>query len=390
MEQTEPGTAPESALESARRLFFEGLAALQAGRLEDAERAFLASLEAVPGRPSTLLNLATTRLRMHRPVEAIAAVDAVLAAQPGDVDALAVRAMSLARLGLQEQALAAYDRVLEADPHLAEMWSQRGSLLREMGRLDEAAQAYEQARARGDDNALTGYFLAAVARGETPLAAPPRYIESLFDDYAIEFDQHLVGVLGYRAHATLVENMPERATRRFASALDLGCGTGLCGPLVKPHATRLVGVDLASRMLEQARALGVYDELVHAELIAWLAANRERFDLIVSADVLIYIGDLEPLFAGARRALAPGGMFCFSIELGAGSDDGASFTLQPSLRYTHAERYIAELATRHGFATLRALRAPIREDQKQSVAGAYFYLSVGEAAGEAAPPVGRM
>lgn len=312
---------------------------------------------------------------MHRPVEAIAAADAVLAAEPGDLDALAVRAMALARLGLHEQALAAYDRVLEADPHQAGMWSQRGSLLREMGRLDEAGQAYEQARSRGDDAELNGYFLAAVARGAPPLTAPPRYVEGLFDDYAIEFDEHLVGVLGYRAHIVLAENLPDRATRRYASALDLGCGTGLCGPLVKPHATRLTGVDLASRMLEQARALGVYDVLAHAELIDWLAANRERFDLVVSADVFIYIGDLEPVFAGVRRALAPGGVFCFSIELGAEGSDAAGFTLQSSLRYTHAERHIGELASRHGFAIARTLRAPIREDQKQTVDGAYYYLT---------------
>ena len=117
MEPVTPGRPePAAAFESAKRLFFEGLAALQAGRLEDAERAFVASLEAVPGRVSTLLNLGTTRLRMHRPIEAIAAADAVLAAQPGDIDALGIRAIALARMGLQEQALAAYDRVVEGAP----------------------------------------------------------------------------------------------------------------------------------------------------------------------------------------------------------------------------------------------------------------------------------
>jgi len=88
-----PPASPE-AFESAKRLFFEGLAALQAGRLEEAEHAFVASLSAVPGRVSTLLNLGSTRLRLHRPVEAIAAADAVLAAEPGDVDAHAIRAIA--------------------------------------------------------------------------------------------------------------------------------------------------------------------------------------------------------------------------------------------------------------------------------------------------------
>lgn len=382
MEQSPPAAEPGSAFESAKRQFFEGLAALQAGRFEEAEQAFLASLEAVPGRVSTLLNLGTTRLKLHRPVEAIAAADAVLAAEPGDVDALAIRAMALARLGLHDHALATYDRLLEADPRLAEMWSHRGSLLREMGRLDEAAEAYAQARARGDGGELNDYCLAAVAGGTPPVAAPPRYIEGLFDDYSSEFDAHLVGVLGYCAHIVLAANLPE-PDRRFGSALDLGCGTGLCGPLVKPRADRLTGVDLAGRMLEQARALGVYDRLERAELVAWLEANLETFDLIVSADVFIYIGDLERLFAGARRALATGGVFCFSIELaasgsGSGSDSdgaGTGFALQPSLRYTHGAGYIRELATRHAFAVERSLHAPLRQDRQQTVDGMYFYLT---------------
>jgi len=374
MEQVPPGTPAGPAFESARQLFFEGMAALKAGRLEEAERAFVASLEAVPGRVSTLLNLGSTRLRMHRPVEAIAAADAVLAAEPGDVDALGIRAIALARMGLQEQALAAYDRVVAAEPRLAAMWSQRGSLLREMGRLDEAKASYAEARARGDDSALTDYFLAGVAGGTPPPAAPPDYVEGLFDDYAAEFDAHLVGVLAYKGHTLLAEHLPE-PERRFASTLDLGCGTGLCGSVLKPRTNRLTGVDLAGGMLDRARALGVYDRLERAEAVAWLEANAETFDLIVSADVLVYIGDLDRLFAAARRALARGGLFAFSIELATNGDDGPPFALQPSLRYTHSARYIRELAARHGFAVVRSVQVAMREDRREPVDGIYFYLT---------------
>jgi predicted TPR repeat methyltransferase len=331
MEQVPPGTPAGPAFESARQLFFEGMAALKAGRLEEAERAFVASLEAVPGRVSTLLNLGSTRLRMHRPVEAIAAADAVLAAEPGDVDALGIRAIALARMGLE-------------------------------------------ARARGDDSALTDYFLAGVAGGTPPPAAPPDYVEGLFDDYAAEFDAHLVGVLAYKGHTLLAEHLPE-PERRFASTLDLGCGTGLCGPLLKPRTNRLTGVDLAGGMLDRARALGVYDRLERAEAVAWLEANAETFDLIVSADVLVYIGDLDRLFAAARRALARGGLFAFSIELATNGDDGPPFALQPSLRYTHSARYIRELAARHGFAVVRSVQVAMREDRREPVDGIYFYLT---------------
>lgn len=373
MSEVPGSTTPEATFELAKRHFFEGLAALQADRLEDAERAFLASLEAVPGRISTLLNLGTTRLRMHRPVEAIAAADAVLAAQPGDVDALAIRAVALARMGLHPQALAMYDRIVAAEPRLAEMWSQRGSLLREMGRLEEAAASYAEARKRGGDTELNDWFLAGVGAAEVPAAAPSAYVERLFDDYATDFDEHLVEVLGYRGHQLLVENLPRFAERRFASALDLGCGTGLCGPLLAPHVDRLVGVDLAGGMLERARALGVYDRLDRAEVVAWLEASRERFDLIVAADVLVYIGDLAPLFAAARRALADDGVFGFSIERQAGDED-APFSLQANMRYAHSARHVRELAARHGFTVVHELEATMREDRREAVLGIYFYL----------------
>jgi predicted TPR repeat methyltransferase len=104
--------------------------------------------------------------------------------------------------------------------------------------------------------------------------------------------------------------------------------------------------------------------------------NAESFDLIVSADVLVYIGDLERLFTGARRALARDGVFAFSIELAASGDGGPPFALQPSLRYNHSDRYIGELAARHGFAVVRSVRAAMREDRHEAVDGVYFYLTV--------------
>ena len=127
-------------------------------------------------------------------------------------------------------------------------------------------------------------------------------------------------------------------------------------------------------MLERARLLDVYDRLERAEAVAWLEANEERFDLIVSADVLVYIGDLERLFAGARRALVNDGLFAFSIELSPEGDEGPPFALRPSLRYVHSARYIRELAARHGFEVVRSVQETMREDRREAVRGIYFYL----------------
>lgn len=360
--------------ESAAALFLDGVAAFNAGRFEDAERLFVASLDIVPERPSALLNLAATRLKLQRPVDAIAAADVLLAVQPDHVEALQARAGALASLGLHEHALDVYDGVLALDPSLADAWSQRGGVLREAGRLVEAAQAFEQAIARGGDAELNGYFLAAVRGGIAPPTAPAPYIEELFDDYSPSFDEHLVGGLGYRAPSVLADALSALDARRYGSALDLGCGTGLCGALVKPRADRLTGVDLSRHMLDQADARAIYDRLEQAEIVAWLATNREAFDLVVCTDVLIYIGDLSPVFDGVRRALAAGGVFCFSVE----RDDSESkdFSLLPSLRYAHSERYLRELASRHGFAVAQLLHAPLRKEERRTIAGLYGCLTM--------------
>jgi len=136
-------------------------------------------------------------------------------------------------------------------------------------------------------------------------------------------------------------------------------------------ADRLDGVDLSSRMLEHARRLGLYRELVHADIARHLQATEHRYDLVLAADVFIYVGDLSAVFAGAQRVLEDGGVFCFSVEV---AGDDQAFHLLPSLRFAHSERYLRALADRHGFETLQFLRRPLREDQRRPVPGLYVYL----------------
>ena len=186
----------------------------------------------------------------------------------------------------------------------------------------------------------------------------------------------MVGLLGYRAHIVLVEEllrlMPFIPLRRksFKSALDLGCGTGLCGPLVKPHAAHLAGVDLSAAMLDKARALGVYDSLSHSDLSAYLAqiTAQAQHDLVLSADVFIYVGALEAVFAGVARALETGGVFCFSVEK---ASDAVGWQLTPGMRYAHSARYLRALAAQHGFDVLQMLAHAIRHDQRRAIDGLF-------------------
>lgn len=362
--------AGDGVFEQAREFFVQGLAQYEAGRLAEAERSFEAALALVPGRPSALTNLGATRLKLGRAAEALVLLDEALAQEPDNLDALGHRATALAELGRHEEALQGFDRTLALDPRLADVWTLRGSVLKELGRADEAAASFEEALARGGNAQLNRYYLAGLARGAAPPAAPTGYVQALFDSYAPAFDTELVELLNYRGPQVLSQRLAQFG-RRFARALDLGCGTGLCGPLVKPLVDRLEGVDLSAEMLRGAQARGVYDALAQAELGEFLDAATPGYDLVLAADVFVYVGALDGVFAGLARCMAPDGVFCFSVEEAQPPD---TLVLRPSLRYAHSEAHVRELAARHGFEVAGLLRAPIREDQRVPIPGIYFWL----------------
>ena len=357
--------------EQARDFFKQGIAHYEAGRFAQAERDFAASLALLPGRASTLTNLGATRLKLGKFQDAADLLEEAIAQEPDNAQALGHRAMALAELGEHAQALTCAERGLALDPALAPVWSLRGNLLKEMGRIDEARACFERAIALGADDELNRYCLAAVSGQAPPVTAPRLYVESLFDSYADDFEPHLVKVLNYRAPELLVEPLA-REGRRFSHALDLGCGTGLCGVLMRPIAAQLEGVDLSANMVARSAARGVYDRVEQADLVHYLGSAQQHYDLVVAADVFIYVGALEPVFAAVARVMDPGGVFCFSIELAAGAAD---YVLQPSLRYAHSAGYIRKLSEQYGFEFQRTSAHPIRDDQRSPIPGWFAWLS---------------
>jgi predicted TPR repeat methyltransferase len=369
--------------EAARVSFVAGVQAFEGGDPARAEACFLEALRLVPGRPSTLINLAAVRQRLGRPAEALPALDEALAAAPDDAAAWFQHGQLLQVLQRPHDALRSYERVLALEPAQAAAWTQRGSLLKDMGRHAEAAQCFRQALASGGDAELNRYFLASVERApaaggvplEAPGSAPRHYVEQLFDSYADGFDEHLVGKLGYRTPwliADMVLGKPDGAPRRWGAALDLGCGTGLMGPLLAPHCEALDGVDLSSQMLAKAAALGRYRYLVHADLAEHLQGTGERYELVVAADVFVYVGDLDTVFAGVARVLDGDSTFAFSVEEAAAGVP--RYELRASSRYAHAETYLRELAAAHGFEPADLRRTAIRHEQRQPIGGLLVVL----------------
>lgn len=392
-------------LAQAKVHFLEGNTHFEAGRLMDALASFQAALSLAPGRPSILANLGITQVRLGHWDVAVDTLTKATQADPSHRDAWlalaharealqqwapAVQALQRAlplgsptaalwlalarchlRLEQPAEALRAYEEALTMDATLAEAWSQRGSLLRDAGQFAEAARSFQQALNQGGDDELNRFYLASVTEQPVPERPPLAYVETLFDEYADNFQSHLVEGLNYQAHRTLLAPLVESGAR-FPVVLDLGCGTGLCGQLIRSQAGAVDGVDVSGAMVAQARASGVYRQVVQGDLLPFLTDSSELADLVMAADVFIYVGALEAVFAAVRQRLAPGGCFAFSVERAL---TGRELVLLPSLRYAHSAVYVNRLAQLHGLRVVRHWEAPLREDQRRPVMGLYFHLA---------------
>ena len=392
-------------LQRARELFLEGVAHFEAERLEPAKACFETALALAPGRPSLLANLGATLFRLADWPGAVLRLEAATAADPEQTDAwlalglsheklghwqVAAQALEQAfaqgagsgaawlalgrcqeRLGDEAAALRSVEQALRLDDSLADGWGARGSLLHAAKRLDEAATCFERALALGADSALYGYYLASVRGGSAPQLAPRAYVEGLFDQYADQFEDHLVQVLQYRAHEILLQPLVDDR-RQFSLVLDLGCGTGLCARMVHKQAGAIDGVDISGAMVAQASSTGLYRRVAHADLVPFLNASSELADLVMAGDVFIYVGALEAVFAAVRPRLRREACFAFSVELHPGPEE---LKLGPSLRYAHSIAYLARLAKAHGLRVVRQWEASLREDLGVPVPGLYMHLT---------------
>ncbi|MFO0804074.1 MAG: methyltransferase domain-containing protein [Gemmataceae bacterium] len=279
---------------------------------------------------------------------------------------------SLLSRGRNAEAVEAYREFLRREPgHLA-AWNGLALLLRRLGRVEESEAAIAEAAraeaAKYEDPAAVQRFLAAAGRaGKTPATAPATFVTKLFDDAAERFETLLKHDLAYRGPELLLEAVTRvhGESPRDLDVLDLGCGTGLAGEVFRAAARRLDGVDLSSKMLERAAAKRVYESLAQADVVEHLVRTSERYDLILAADVFIYVGGLAPVFAAARRVLRPDGLLAFTAEVM--DSEGDDLQLQAVRRYAHSRGYLARTAAEAGFAIPLLEVAALRTESTRPV-----------------------
>ncbi len=258
-------------------------------------------------------------------------------------------------------------QALEIIPNWTAGLFRLGEMHEAAGQGDAAAEAWRKLlQLDPDDRFGAGLKLAAAGYAAVPETPPTAYVETLFDAYAPTFETALLDRLDYRVPELLANAIKVAAPeRRFRSVLDLGCGTGLMGPYFRAYADHLGGMDLSEAMLQKAAEKQVYDSLAKGD-VNELDTPARSADLIIAADVFVYVGDLNRAFTNVARALAAGGLFAFSVENHAGDDE---LILQPSLRYTHSESYVRRLLAENSMTLSSLQRATIRLDRGEPLQG---------------------
>lgn len=343
---------------------------MERGRRDEALAAYQRAVELDPDHADAQCNLGVVLKEKGQFEKAVAAYRKVLASHPDHADAHHNLGNALKKLGRFDEALAAYRRAIELRPHYAAAYSNLARALAGAGRIDEAAKVYRRWLDADPDDPVARHMLAACSGEAVPARASDDYVRTTFDRFANTFDE-VLGNLDYRAPelvaAALAAEVP--APDGSLDVLDAGCGTGLCAPLLKPFARRLIGVDLSPAMIAKAREIGLYDELVTAELTAFLDRRAAAYDVIVSADTLVYFGALEAVLAAAAGALRPGGRLVFTTERAEEGEAQGGYRLHAHGRYSHTESYLGRSLAEAGFALTSTAVEVLRTETGQPVTG---------------------
>lgn len=349
---------------------------LAAGRVDEATQAYERGVAAGPTRPEAadaLNNLCTVYRKQGHWAQAEDAARRALALRGDFGDAWYNLSLALMAQGQVHEGLLANSRAVALWPRHMQARDQVIRALVLLGERDQAAALYRQWQAEEPDNPVVQHQLAACLGQAPPPRASDAYVQQVFDQFAGSFDAKLEK-LHYRAPELVAQALAAVAAEAGPPAaafdiVDAGCGTGLCGPLLKPWARTLVGCDLSAGMLRRAHARGCYAPLHQAELVHYLHTQPGAFDVVASADTLCYFGPLDSPLAAAQRSLRPGGWLIFTVEaLGNGPHDGGH-QLQPSGRYAHSADHVRAALQLAGM-TLRSIKPEtLRHEAGKPVAG---------------------
>ncbi|MBI4388591.1 MAG: tetratricopeptide repeat protein, partial [Nitrospinae bacterium] len=337
----------------------------------EAVESYQSAIRLKPNFSTARVNLGIAFKELGRVDLAIASYRNAIAADPNNADALYNLANALEAEDLQDEAVECYRRAILLSPNHARAHHNLGNALAKRGTTGEAIDCYQRAVQLDPENDAAKHMLASL-KGQITETAPPKYVRTLFDNCAEKFEERLVDQLSYKSPMEIRRAFDGflKGGQRFVSMIDLGCGSGLAGQEFRGIADRQTGIDIAPKMIEVARRKNVYDVLLTGDIVETLNRLDEKYDLFLATDVLVYIGNLRPLFGAVQAHALSGAYFAFSTE----SQEGQEYALRPTGRYAHSFAYLQSLANEYGFTVEYREPAVIRVEKGRNAMGDHVVM----------------
>lgn len=340
------------------------------GQLGEARKYYARVLTLAPEHADTWVNIGVILRQLSKPEEALEKLEKAIELNPKHGDAYHNLGNTLADLKRFEEALDAYEMATKVSPEGGMAPKSIARVQYDLGRKDDAIRTIQRWSYANPDDAGAKHLLAAYTGKDVPKQASENFVRQSFDGFSKSFDEVLTR-LNYKAPKYVGELVVEKLAESVGGyrMLDIGCGTGLCGPLIRPLASTLVGVDLSTGMLDKAKERGVYDTLEEAELTQYMNDNTGCCDVITCVDTLCYIGDLSLAIPAAYSSIDPEGWFFFTVEQHLATEHEQGYWLQPHGRYSHNRGYLVALLESAGFLVETMKDVILRQEGPDEVSG---------------------
>ncbi len=267
-------------------------------------------------------------------------------------------------MGQHKEAMTYFDSVLRLNPNHIDTHLNLAAIALQSTDRKKAIQHYQKVQSLEPDREDVNYLLAALLGKNYNTHPPQAYVKNLFDQYAHYYDKHLKSMLRYQVPDEIQLMLSEHIQHKVDKTIDLGCGSGILGPIIRPITKNLSGIDLSGNMLEQANQKHVYDTLVHDCCIQY-TRTLKGINLFVAGDLLPYLSDPSELFESIANAAANNALFMFSFENG--SEE--SYTLTQHARYQHQPSWIVQRLETYGFEIIEQHSSTLRYNQNKPVEG---------------------
>jgi len=377
-----------------------GTVYLDRAKLEKAKQTFEKASKLRPPNLSACYNLARIKQGENDHAGAVAIYKKILREQPEYGEVWNNLALAYKETGNLNEVIDCLLKAVKYSPKMAEAWNNLGVAQDELGQVSESAKSYQKAiELRPDymsahfnlgtslhklnkfpeatvhfrkvletepDHESARFMLQSIgAITEIAAAAPADHVRRIFDQCAESFEKVLVEELEYKT-PELLFNLLRPYISSDINVLDLGCGTGLGASFYRPFSKKLIGVDVSPKMLKQAAAKDIYDQLEEFDILQeWPFSNK--FDLIYSSDVFVYFGKLDNILGSICSNLLPGGILAFSVERL--DDEMDNYRLSPSGRYSHSQTYIEDCLNGHGLEPVEIISSDLRKESGNQVSG---------------------